>query len=81
MPEPLDIAVSNKVIQELAEGLALEPHALITEAGYQQLSGFTAQLQHKIEVNGMPINGSITIVPEEQRTCLYIASPILYQQI
>ena len=81
LPEPLDIAVSNKVIQELAEGLALEPHALITEAGYQQLSGYTAQLQHKIEVNGMPINGSITIMPEEQRTCLYIASPILYQQI
>ena len=81
LPEALDTDVSKKIMQELAEGLALESHAFIMEDGYQQLSGFTAQLRHKIEVNGIAINTSITIVPETKHTYLYIASPMLYQQI
>ena len=81
LPEPLDIDVSEMIIQELADGLALEPCSVITEDRYLQLSGFTEQLQHKIYANGTAINGCITVVSEAQRTCLYIASPMLYQQI
>lgn len=81
LPEPLETDVANQVIYELAKGLALTPQSLIRAEQYQQLSGFTDQLQHTIHINGTPVNGSITIVPEAERTCLYIASPILYQQI
>lgn len=81
LPETMDMTVSGKLIQELAEGLALEPNAFITETHYQQLSGFSNQLQHKIDVNGVPTNSSITVVPAENKTCLYLASPLLYQQI
>jgi hypothetical protein len=73
--------VAGQVIRELADGLALTPQSMIRAEQYQQLSGFTDQLQHTIHINGTPVNGSITIVPEAERTCLYIASPILYQQI
>ena len=81
LPEPLETDVANQVIYELAKGLALTPQSMIRAEQYQQLSGFTDQLQHTIHINGTPVNGSITIVPEAERTCLYIASPILYQQI
>lgn len=81
LPEPLETDVANQVIYELAKGLALTPQSMIRAEQYQQLSGFTNQLQHTIHINGTPVNGSITIVPEAERTCLYIASPILYQQI
>jgi hypothetical protein len=81
LPEPLETDVANQVIYELAHGLALTPQSMIRAEQYQQLSGFTDQLQHTIHINGTPVNGSITIVPEAERTCLYIASPILYQQI
>ena len=81
LPEPLETDVANQVIQELADGLALTPRSMIRAEQYQQLSGFTEQLQHAIHINGIPVNSSITIVPEAERTCLYIASPILYQQI
>ena len=81
LPELLEIDVANQVIQELADGLALTPQSMIRAEQYQQLSGFTEQLQHTIYINGIPVNSSITIVPEAERTCLYIASPILYQQI
>ena len=81
LPEVLDDAVSRTVMEELADGLALETGSFILEENYLQLSGFTEQLQHKLEVNGTPINSTITVVPEAERTCLYIASPILYQQI
>ncbi|MBQ5369257.1 MAG: hypothetical protein IIU56_03475 [Peptococcaceae bacterium] len=81
LPEPLETDVANQVIYELAKGLALTPQSMIRAEQYQQLSGFTEQLQHTIHINGTPVNGSITIVPEAERTCLYIASPILYQQI
>ena len=81
LPEPLETDVANQVIYELAKGLALTPQSMIRAEQYQQLSGFTDQLQHTIHINGTPVNGSITIVPETERTCLYIASPILYQQI
>ena len=81
LPELLETDVANQVIQELADGLALTPQSMIRAEQYQQLSGFTEQLQHTIHINGIPVNSSITIVPEAERTCLYIASPILYQQI
>ena len=81
LPEPLDVQTSDWLMQELAESLAMTPNAFIQETGYQQLSGFTPQLHHKIQVNGTPVNSSITVVPELERTCLYIASPMLYQQI
>lgn len=81
LPEPLETDVANQVIYELAKGLALTPQSMIRAEQYQQLSGFTDQLQHTIHINDTPVNGSITIVPEAERTCLYIASPILYQQI
>lgn len=80
-PEAIDIAGVDEIVREIADGLGLETIAQISDTQYLQLSGYTEQLLHKLCVNGTKINSSITIVPEEDRTCLYIASPLLYQQI
>lgn len=81
LPEALSQNASSQIVQELAEGLGLRTISEISTGQYVQLSGYTNQLFHKINVNGEAVNGSITIVPQEQRTYLYIASPVLYQQI
>lgn len=81
LPEVLDGNVSNQIAHELANGLELKECVATENEQYTQLSGFSEQLYQKIKINGTPVNTSITIVPESERTCIYIASPILYQQI
>lgn len=80
-PEAMDVTTVNQIAQEIADGLELETIAQIADTQYLQLSGYSSQLSHQLNINGEVINSSITIVPEEESTCLYIASPVLYQQI
>ncbi len=81
LPESLDASVSTKLIKELADGLEVQIVSEIATEQYTQHSGYSRQLMHKIQVNGERINSSITVVPKETITYMYIASPFLYQQI
>lgn len=80
-PETIDIDNATIIAKEIADGLDLEIVAQISDEQYLQISGYSNQLVHQLCINGEKINNSITIVPEEAGTSLYIASPVLYQQI
>lgn len=81
MPEVIDASVSGQLIQELVWGLNVEPVSEIITDQYIQYSGYSPQLLHKLHINGTSVNSSITVVPQKDCTYMYIASPVLYQQI
>lgn len=81
LPESLDASVSDQLIKELADGLEVQIVSEIATEQYTQHSGYSRQLMHKMQINGEAVNSSITVVPETNATYMYIASPILYQQI
>ena len=81
LSEPIDVNTSGQLVRELAEGLGLQTVSEIATEQYIQVSGYSHQLFHKICVNGIELNGSITAVPQGSCTYFYIASPVLYQQI
>lgn len=81
LPEQLDGNVCCKLAKEITASLEVQTVSEISTERYTQHSGFSRQLTHNIRVNGQALNSSVTIVPEQNSTYLYIASPILYQQI
>ena len=48
---------------------------------YLQVTGQSKQFMHDLVVNGELLNSSLTIVPQEACTHIYLAAPLLYQQI
>jgi hypothetical protein len=46
----------------------------------QQISGYSPQLQHHLEIGGQPINFNLATVRQESKTAVYLATPIIYQQ-
>lgn len=79
--EKLDGGSTTQIIRELAKNLEIENVSEIKTDQYIQLSGYSQQLMHKICVNGVKMNSSITAISHAEGTNLYIATPALYQQI
>ena len=80
-PEQMGSSSALQLAKELAGGLELQQTSEIVDDNYIQVSGFSTQLLHNLSVNGTKVNSSITLVPDGDQMNLYIASPILYQQI
>lgn len=81
LPESIDRSCADQILNEVSDSLALQVISKIETERYVQVSGHSKQLLHDIHVNGDAINSSITIVPQQTCTYLYLASPVLYQQI
>ena len=79
--ERLEEPAGRLLMGELAYSLGIQVSSETVTDQYIQLSGKSKQLHHNLNVNGEPINASIMLIPEQDCTNLYIATPVIYQQI
>ena len=81
VPETMSQESMMQLADELAYGLEMQTVSELQTENYLQVTGQSKQFMHDLVVNGELLNSSLTIVPQETCTHIYLAAPLLYQQI
>lgn len=79
-PELLETRTKEQLTSELLQSLQVEPLADCILDPAQQLTAYSPQLRHSLEIGGQLINCNLAFTQRENKTVLYIATPVIYQQ-
>lgn len=80
LPELLDDAAMKQLGGELLQGLEAKQIDCVSMEQGVQISGYSPQLFHQMQIGAQCINVNLAMMRQEERTVLYLGCPIIYQQ-
>lgn len=80
LPELLEDSAIGQLAGELQQGLQASSGDWVDTEHSWQVCGYSPQLQHSLEIGGQKINFNLAFVRRAERTAVYLATPVIYQQ-
>lgn len=79
-PELLEERAKEQLASELLQSLCVEPQMGQVLNQSQQFAVYSPQLRHSLEIGGQYINCNVAFTQREDKTIIYVATPVIYQQ-
>ncbi len=80
LPELLEDSAMDQLASELQQGLQATGGDLMDTGHAQQVCGYSPQLQHSLDIGGQKINFNLAFAQRAEKTAVYLATPVIYQQ-